>query len=285
MLFRSSVSFNAVHANDRDQSPGMGHYPWPPSADGKYEDAEIPVPKLNDPEIYQNQPEFLKKSLNRERYFWRWDIPEKYQENMRAYFRMISGVDNSIGRIIKALENQGIAENTIIIYSADNGYYMGDRGFAGKWSHYEESLRVPLIVYDPRLSKSKRNRVIPGMTLNIDIPATILDIANVPIPKGYQGKSFLPMVTGQSADNGREEFFCEHLMDYAKIPKWEGIRGKRYVYARYFEQEPVYEFLHDLKKDPNELTNFADDPEYVSILTTMRKLTDKYINKYTLNTV
>ena len=109
-----------------------------------YEDQKMPLPVLNDPAIYETQPDFLKKSLNRQRYFWRWDTPEKYQTNMRAYFRMISGIDHVVGRLVTELKKQGLAENTVIIYTADNGYYLGDRGFAGKWTHYQESLRVPL---------------------------------------------------------------------------------------------------------------------------------------------
>ncbi len=111
----------------------------------------MPLPRLNDPAIYESQPDFLKKSINRQRFFWRWDTPEKYQTNMRAYFRMLSGIDHVVGRLVTELEKQGLADNTVIIYTADNGYYLGDRGFAGKWTHYEQSLRVPLIVYDPRL--------------------------------------------------------------------------------------------------------------------------------------
>ena len=72
---------------------------------------------------------------------------------MRAYLRMVSGIDNAIGRFLKALEELGLSENTIVVYTADNGYHMGNRGFAGKWSHYEESLRVPMIVYDPRVTE------------------------------------------------------------------------------------------------------------------------------------
>lgn len=278
--FCLSVWFNASHAEDNDRRPGIGHFPWPPSTDGIYEDIEISKPRLGGPDIYESQPEFLKESLNRQRYFWRWDTWEKYETNMRAYFRMLSGIDNAIGRLMQTLEEKGLADNTVIIYSADNGYYMGDRGFAGKWSHYEQSLRVPLIVYDPRLPEGQHNRVVSPMALNIDIPASILDLAGVAIPDIYQGRSFLPVVRGQAADNGREEFFCEHLMDGKFLPKWEGVRSKRYMYARYFEQEPVYEFLHDLEKDPDQLKNFADDPEYSTVLTRMRRQTDRMKKEY-----
>ena len=211
------------------------------------------------------------------------DTPEKYEKNMRAYFRMISGVDRVIGRVRKALEENGLAENTIIIYNGDNGYYMGDRGFAGKWSHYEQSLRVPLIVYDPRASKKRRGKVRSEMALNVDLAATMLDYAGIKTPKHYQGMSIAPLVRGKKVRSWRDDFFCEHLMNNKSIPKWEGIRGERYVYARYFEQEPAYEFLHDLEKDPDQLKNFASDAKYGKILAKMRKrceeLRDEYAKK------
>ncbi|MBI4624256.1 MAG: sulfatase-like hydrolase/transferase, partial [Verrucomicrobia bacterium] len=144
--FCLNLWFNAAHAEDNDHRPGIGLYPWPPSVDGMYEDRAIPPPRLRDPAIYERHPEFLKQSLNRERFFWGYDPPEKYQTSLRAYFRMISGIDRAVARVIAALEEACLAENTIIVYSADNGYYLGDRGFQGKWSHYEESLRVPLII-------------------------------------------------------------------------------------------------------------------------------------------
>lgn len=278
--FCLSISFNASHAEDQDKRPGSGHFPWPPSVDGLYRDITIPPPRLSDPAIFESQPDFLKQSLNRRRYFWRWDAPEKYQANMRAYFRMISGIDHAIGRVLDALKEKGFADNTVVIYSADNGYYMGDRGFAGKWSHYEQSLRVPLIVYDPRLPKDRRQRVLSAMTLNIDIPATILDLAAVPIPKIYQGRSFLPLVVGETTDNEREDFFCEHLMDYELLPKWEGLRTERYMYARYFEQQPVFEFLHDLQVDPDQLKNLAGDPEHHAVLYKLRQRTDTLKLRY-----
>ncbi|MDP7179608.1 MAG: sulfatase-like hydrolase/transferase, partial [Verrucomicrobiota bacterium] len=100
-----------------------------------------------------------KNSLNRQRWFWRWDTPEKYQKNVRAYYRMISGIDNVMARVLKEAESLGFAKDTVVIFSGDNGYYKGQRGFAGKWSHYEESLRVPLIIHDPRSAPDRRDRV------------------------------------------------------------------------------------------------------------------------------
>ena len=274
--FCLSISFNASHAADWDLE---NHFPWPKAVDGMYEDMEIPVPRLSDPAIFVNHPEFMKTSMNRKRYFWRWDTPEKYQKNMKAYFRMLSGIDRVIGRLRSELEKQGLADNTVIIYMADNGYYMGDRGFAGKWSHYEQSLRVPLIVYDPRQPKTNRGAVRDEMALNIDIPATMLQLAGVKIPTHYQGRSLSALLQGKHVSDWRNDFFCEHLMDNPEIPKWEGVRGERYVYANYFEQEPVYEFLHDLQPDPDQLNNLVADPEYREILAAMRKRCDEFKEK------
>ena len=269
--FCLSVSFKASHANDNDHDD---HFPWSKAVDGMYDDIEIPAPRLNDPAIYANHPDFFKaSSMARKRFYWRWDTPEKYQRNIKAYFRMISGVDHAIGRVRKSLEQSGLADNTIIIYMGDNGYFMGDRGFAGKWSHYEQALRVPLIVFDPRAPKEKRGKVVSQPTLNIDLAPTLIELAGISKPDQYQGASYVPLLNGQNPSDWRKDFFCEHLMANKSIPKWEGVRGERFVYARYFDQDPAYEFLHDLKADPDQLTNLAKNPEYKTKLTEMRQRT------------
>ena len=277
--FALTLWFNAAHAVDGDKRPGIGHFPWPKVVDGMYDDIEIPAPRLEAKEIYESQPDFLKKSLNRQRFFWRWDTPEKYQINMRAYFRMISGIDHVVGRVMKQLKESGLADNTILIYTGDNGYYMGDRGFAGKWSHYEQSLRVPLVVYDPRLPKEKRGRVVKPMAVNVDLPATIVDWAGTEIPKSYEGLSFKPIVEGKTPDNWRKDFFCEHVF-LAPTITWEGVRTERYTYARYFDQKPVYEFLHDLKNDPDQLKNLAKSAEHAEVLEQLRARCDELVKKY-----
>lgn len=276
--FMLNLWFNAAHAEDGDKRPGIGHFPWPRVTDGMYEDQEMPLPRLNDPAIYNSQPDFLKQSINRERFFWRWDTPEKYQTNMRAYYRMISGVDHVIGRVREALEQRGLAENTIIVYTADNGYYMGDRGFAGKWSHYEESLRVPLVIYDPRLEKGKRGRKEERFAVNVDLPATFLEWAKAEVPEHYDGHSLVPVVEDRSDIKWREDFLCEHA-PLAPLISWEGVRGKRYTYARYYDQDD-FEFLFDLQSDPDQLKNLAHSSEHEEVLQQMREKTDGYISEY-----
>jgi len=271
--FCLNLWFNAGHAEDNDRVPGTGHFPWPKAMDGKYDDIEIPEPRLSDPAIWEAHPEFLKTSNHRERYHWRWDTPEKYQLNMGAYFRMLSGIDHAMARVLRVLEEEGLADNTIVIYSADNGYYMGDRGFAGKWSHHEQSQRVPLVVYDPRQLDAHRGRIVDTMSLNLDLPSTFLDWAGVTIPESYQGDSLKPLIEGESEPDGwRKDFYCEHFNPRYSM-SWQGVRGKRFKYARYTDQDPEYEFLHDLENDPDELVNLAKNPEYAAILSQLRKRT------------
>jgi arylsulfatase A-like enzyme len=278
--FCLNLWFNAGHAEDRDKVPGTGHYPWPKAMDGKYDDIEIPAPRLSAAAIFPAHPVFFKTSNHRERFHWRWDTPDKYQINMRAYFRMLSGIDHAMSRVLQVLEEEGFAENTIVLYAADNGYYMGDRGFAGKWSHHEQSQRVPLVIYDPRQPEGHRGRTVDTMALNLDLPATFMDWAGVAIPASYQGASLKPVIEGDANPEGwREDFFCEHFNPRYSM-SWEGVRGERFKYARYIDQDPVQEFLHDLKNDPDELTNLAGDPEYAAQLEQLRQRTDALADRY-----
>jgi arylsulfatase A-like enzyme len=269
--FCLSISFNAVHAVDGNLTPGNeGHYPYPKAVEHLYKDMKMPAPDLSDPQIFENHPDFLKTSMNRVRYHWRWDTEEKYQINTKAYYRMISGYDRVIQRVLDALKEKGLEENTIIIYMADNGYYMGNRGFAGKWSHYEESLRVPMVIYDPRKPAEDRGKTSDLMALNIDMTSTILDYAGVKIPTAYQGKSLKPIVNNSFEGEWRNNFMIEHQMNHPEIPKYLGIRNKKYVYANYYEQEPPYEYLHDLETDPDQLINLVSDDDYQEVLDEMR---------------
>lgn len=274
--FCLQVCFNAPHAEDNDKT---NLYPWPPSADGLYEEIPIPAPPLSDEEVFNALPPFLQESMNRDRWYWQFDTKEKYEKNVRAYFRMITGIDAIMGRVLNELERLNLADDTVVIFSSDNGYFLGERGLSGKWIHYEESLRVPLIIHDPRavaLHGATREEIV----LNLDIPATILDYAGAQIPSHYQGRSLQPLVKGEKPSDWRTDFFAEHLMVNPDLPKWEGVRSERYTYARYFEQEPPYEFLHDRRVDPDQLKNFADDPKYADELSQLRERTVKLRDSY-----
>jgi len=192
---------------------------------------------------------------------------------------MLAGMDRIVGRVMTALKEKGFAENTLVIYSADNGYSMGDRGFQGRWSHYDQSLHVPLIVYDPRMKPELRGRVLTATALNLDIPATILDLAAVPIPAKYQGSTLTPLLAGGHPQSWRTDFYVEHHADPGQIATWLGVRDNRYTYANYYRNGT--ELLYDRERDPNEPTDVAADPAYATTLGQLRQRSIDYQQKYT----
>ena len=262
--FALQVSFSAAHADD-GRLAIKDHFAPATEELELYKGLTLAPPRLNDPAIFEAMPDFLKSSENRERFFWRWDTEEKYQGNMANYFRLISGIDRVVGDIQKKLSERGVADNTVIVFSGDNGYYMGDRGFSGKWTHFEQSLRVPLIIYDPMAPAAAQGITTDELALNVDVPATILDLAGIAVPKHYQGTTLAETVGWEGNKNTREDFLCEHHLANNKIPCWEGIRNKRYKYATYYNQTPPYEYLHDLQDDPDELVNLAKSPAHATI--------------------
>ncbi len=189
---------------------------------------------------------------------------------MKGYYRMISEIDSEIGKIRKKLEEKGIAENTVIILMGDNGYFEGERQLAGKWLMYDNSLRVPLIMYDPR---NTEHRDISEMALNIDIPSTIIDLAGLPVPSSWQGKSLSGFLTGENPLEQRDEFVCEHLWEVNIIAPCEGVRTKKWKYFRY-RNDPNHEELYDLESDPMEMNNLADSARFQDILHDLRGKTD-----------
>ncbi len=273
--FCLSISFNAAHAEDHDKA-----YPYPPPETEKhlYRDITVDQPRLVD--TFEDLPPFLKQSMNRDRWYWRWDTPAKYEKNVRDYYRLLTAADRNVGRVLDSIRRTGRGDNTVVIFLGDNGYYKGDRGFAGKWSHFEESLRVPLVIYDPREISPKKDRVCDAISLNLDIAPTLLNLAGVDIPKDYQGMSLVKLINNPDAPWPRDAFACEHLMKNPSIPKWEGIRTRRFTYAKYFEQDPPFEFLHDRMKDPDQRSNLVNDPQYAQDLARLRQQTQQIMAEY-----
>ena len=269
--FCLSISFNAPHADANDPR----QYVWPEAVDGLYVDATMPEAANSGPDFFASLPEFIRDSMGRERWPLRFDTPEKYQFMMKGLYRMVSGVDRAVGTILEELERLSMADNTIVIFSSDHGMFYGERGLCDCWLLNEESLRVPLIVFDPRAVAS-RGTTRDEMALNIDIAPTILDLAGLPIPKGTQGRSLVPLLAGRDVDvNWRSDFFCEHLFDHPDIPKSEGVRTERWKYIRYFEQQPVYEELYDLESDPSESVNLVEESEFAEQLRGLRDRCDR----------
>lgn len=260
------VSFWAPHAED-------GHpdqYLPPMDLAGMYDHVDVELPPLNEAG-FDALPDFLQRSLGRKRWHWRFDERQKQVQRTRDYWSLISGVDRALGGILEALEQAGVAEDTVVLLMGDNGYFLGERGLAGKWLIYEESIRVPLIVMDPRAPEPRRGAVESATALNVDLAPTLLDLAGVERPDGYEGRSLAPLLQASMPVEERP-FLVEHRFRHAEIPTSIGVRGSRWVYAIYDGQDPPYEQLFDLQSDPLELVNLAREPEFNGVLEAQRSL-------------
>ena len=214
-------------------------------------------------------------------YEWGYDNEEDYQNALRKYHQLIYGVDYSIGMVLKELKKLKIDDNTIIIFSSDNGYFNGSHGLGSKVLPYEEGARTPLIIVDPR-SDNKHIKT-DAITGNVDITATMLDFSGVEIPEIYDGKSLLPTLkkpTTQSRESlpiiqvwGPKETHCLTVMD----------NQYKYIYWYYKDEskniQPTEE-LFDIINDGYEMVNLANNAEYAEQLKKMRKLYDKQLEHW-----
>jgi len=179
-------------------------------------------------------------------------------ETILQQLRTLQAVDESVGHIFKTLEETGQLDNTVIIYTSDNGYFWGEHQLGDKRAAYEESIRDPLLIRYPRLIKP--GTVIDTLTLNLDIAPTILDLAGATIPPDYQGKSWLALFRDDAKD-WRSEFLAEYFAEknYPHIPTWQAVRTERWKLIHYPELKECDE-LYDLKSDPYEMKNLVNDP-------------------------
>lgn len=251
--FCLSVSFRAPHARDNDPQ----QYLYDPEEASLFRDITIPVPPKARLEYFERLPAFVQESESRVRYKWRFTTPEHYQESVKSYYRLIAGIDAVVGQILNTLAATGQASNTVVVFSSDNGYFLGERGLADKWYLYEESIRTPLIIADPRLPASLRGRTRNEMTLNLDLSPTFLRLAGIDAPPSLQGRDLMPLVRGESV-RWRREWFYSHLFPGVPprvvIPRSEGLRTVRHKYLRWIDAQPAREEVYDLTRDPEELS-------------------------------
>ncbi|MDE0264718.1 MAG: sulfatase [Bryobacterales bacterium] len=268
--FCLSVSFSAPHPEDDH----IEQYIFDRELQALYAQDVIPPPPIPDDGYFHQLPGFIQVSMSRQRWFRRFDTPEKYQRMMKGMYRLITGVDRQVGRIVAELERRGFDDNTVVIFTGDNGIMIGEHGLTGIWLMYEGSIRKPLIIADPRLGGTRHAVTAEQMTLSFDCPVTMLDLAGVSIPEQMRGRSLVPLMRGETVD-WREDFFYEHLYERETIPKSEGVRTERFKYVRYFERNPVYEQLFDLVADPDEIANLAGDPKHGATLLALRARCDE----------
>jgi arylsulfatase len=260
--FALAVGFFAAHAQDNAKEQ---YLPQEWSAPF-YKEKRIPPPIHGDPRYKAALPPFLASEANegRVRYHWRFDTPASYHAYMTRYYRLITEVDSAVGRIVDELKAQRAYENTLIVFIGDNGYFHADRGLADKWYPYEESIRVPLIVRDPRLPASRRGRALDQLALNIDIAPTIVSAAGVPVPPGMQGEDLAPLYLGSRPPAWRDEFFYEHptITSRDRIPSSQAVVRRDWKYVEWPEFD--YRQLFNLKDDPGELRNLAADSAHAT---------------------
>ena len=265
--FCLSISFKAPHVQDGDPRQFITH----PRYDNYYQDVIIPQPATGDDKYWELFPPFFKeRNEARNRWKVRFSTPELYQQSVKNYYRLITQVDDMAGDLMHQLKRLGIDGNTVIIFMGDNGFFLGEHGLAGKWYMYEESIRVPLFIYDPAAPEKKRGKKVSSIALNIDIMPTILSFAGVPVPSTVQGRNLLETIEADSV-SWRNDFLYEHPFQHPDIPKSEGVVSEKYKYILYYEQNPVYEEFFDLQNDPHETRNLISDKKYKMIIDEHKK--------------
>lgn len=264
--FLLALSFKAPHEED-----GKTERPFPPATrfETLYADLDI-APLSGSAARFERLPDFLKVSEARARWRRCFGDPELHARTVKDYYRLITGLDEVVGRIVTQLERQGVADRTVILFTSDNGFALGDRGLQGKWFPYEESIRVPLVLFDPRLPPSRRGAAAKGVALNIDLAPTVLELVGLPVPPAMQGQSLIPWTRGEVAD-WRTDWFYEHHFRHPGLPQSEAVRGERWKYIRYLDREPVLEQLFDLERDPLEETDLAPDSAHQPRLSDLRR--------------
>ena len=178
------------------------------------------------------------------------------------YFRCVAAVDDNVGKLMQALDDLGLAENTIVVFCSDNGYYLGEHGLGDKRTAYEESLRIPYIVRYP--AGSRPRRALDSMVLNVDLAPTILDYAGVEIPKGTHGRSIRPLLEGRVVEWRKAWFYCYFFESGFAQPMTTAVRADNAVLIKYADHEAWTE-VFDLAKDPYQLKNLAKDPAAVGL--------------------
>ncbi|GAA3651265.1 sulfatase [Flavivirga jejuensis] len=200
--------------------------------------------------------------------------------------RAVHAIDLMVGNLRAFLKDIGEDENTIIVFTSDNGLFLGEHGLGGKTILYDESVHVPMIVYSPFFTDKTKGKVINELVVGQDIPATILEMCGVAVPESYQGKSVMSLIEGKNI-KWRNEIFLENLFTDQGYPRQEAVRSKQFKYIRSFSKEndrnkyvpnqsitineaPIYEELFDVLKDPKEQNNLVGNINYEAILTKFR---------------
>ncbi|UCC85136.1 MAG: sulfatase [Gemmatimonadota bacterium] len=202
----------------------------------------------------------------------------KYQRYLKDYLRTITSIDDNLGRLLTYLDRSGLAENTVVIYSSDQGFYLGDHGWYDKRWMYEESLRMPLIVRWPRVVEPGSDN--SDLVQNLDFAETFLEIAGVAVPAEMQGRSLLPLLRGEVPDDWRDAIYYQYFEYPAvhMVRRHYGVRTMRYKLIHYYE---IGEWeLFDLHNDPEELNSVYGHPDYADVLEELEEMLRRLRERY-----
>lgn len=203
----------------------------------------------------------------------------KFQRYIKDYLATIKSVDDNIGRVLEYLKENGLEENTIIIYASDQGFFLGEHGWFDKRFMYEESLKMPFVIRYPKMIKP--NTVVNDVISNIDIAPTLLDLAKVAVPKEVQGKSFVENLNGKTPKKWRQSMYYH----YYEYPFWHhvqphyGIRTDQYKLIHFYYDVDVWE-LYDFKNDPAEMNNLIASSQHVDLIKKLKKELYKLKREY-----
>jgi len=274
--FSLSVSFKAPHVQDTDPRQFL----YDSAYQHLFADQHMPPPRLGDSMYFERFPEFFKQNNEaRRRWQMRFANDSLHQNSIKGYYRLIYGVDVFIGNLLQKLHTKQIADNTVIILMGDNGFFLGERGLAGKWYAYDESIHVPLFIYDPRLPEVQKGQIEHAIALNIDIAPTILSLAQIEVPSTMQGCDLTQFYTGEPKD-WRKDFLFEHHFVHPRIPRSEGVVSLSEKYFIYPESQPLYEEYYDLSKDPGEKHNYISHQAYLSHIQKIKNRKEELIQQF-----
>lgn len=207
----------------------------------------------------------------------------KYQRYAKDYLRCVKSVDDGVGRVLDYLDDSGLADNTIVIYSSDQGWYLGEHGWFDKRWMYEESLKTPLLVRWP--GHIKAGSTSDSIVSNLDFPETFLDVAGVEIPGDMQGKSLVPLLEGNTPDDWRKSFYYHYYENPGghNVARHYGVTNGKHKLIHFYalEGKKIDDWeLFDLSKDPNELQSVYDDPDYAQVRSEMMDELDRLRSLY-----
>ena len=182
--------------------------------------------------------------------------------------RCLASIDDGVGRILDTLKKTGKLDNTLVIFTSDNGYFWGEHHLGDKRWAYEDSIRIPMVARYPKWIKPGSS--IEGMALNIDISPTFLEVAGLPTPSSMHGRSLGPLLRGNTR-NWRKSFLAEYFEEpqNVRVPTWQAVRTAQHKYVHYLQHEE-FEELYDLKADPSELKNLVNDPGSKKLLASLK---------------